>query len=207
MTGASLVKSRVIHSAQHICVWLAQIATLTVTFAGCNPASRNADKKSQPAQPLIIYCAASNKAVLEAITADYEREFGVPVQLQFGASQTLLASLEVSGTGDLYLPADDSYLDFARQRKLLGDQFPLATMQPLVGVAQGNPKQIKSLDDLLRDDVRLAQANPDAAAVGKLTRDALTKIGKWETLEAKTAVFKTNVNEVANDIKLGAVDA
>src|SRR4029079_4817867 len=80
-------------------------------------------------------------------------------------------------------------------------------MQPFVAVAKGNPKQIKRLDDLLRDDVRVAQANPDAAAIGKLTRTALSASGHWQTLHAKTTVFKTTVNEVANDVKIGAVDA
>lgn len=178
-----------------------------VAISGCSTRPAKSTGRSEPAQPLVIYCAASNKGVLEAILADYAHEFGVRHQIQFGASQTLLAALEIAGEGDLYLPADESYLDLARERKLVAKQYPLATMQPLVAVAKGNPKQIKQYSDLLRDDVRVAQANPDAAAVGKLTRDALSATGQWEKLYAKTTVYKTNVNEVANDVKVGAVDA
>ena len=158
-------------------------------------------------EPLVVYCAASNKSVLEAIRADYEKEFGTRLQIQYGASQTLLAALEVAGAGDLYLPADDSYLDLARERKLLVDEYPLASMQPVVAVAKGNPKQITRLDDLLKDGVRVSQASPDAAAIGKLTREALSASGQWEKLHGKTTVYKTTVNEVANDVKVGAVDA
>jgi molybdenum ABC transporter molybdate-binding protein len=163
--------------------------------------------KSPTKQPLVVYCAVSNKGVLEAIRKDYEQEYGTPLQVQYGASQTLLASLEVSRTGDLYLPADDSYLAIAKDRKLLEDQFPLAKMQAVVAVAKGNPKKILALADLLREDVRLAQANPDAAAIGKQTRQTLTKSGQWDKLHARTTVYKTTVNEVANDVKVGAVDA
>jgi ABC-type molybdate transport system substrate-binding protein len=85
--------------------------------------------------------------------------------------------------------------------------FPLATMQAVVAVPKGNPKQLAKLDDLLREDVRLAQASPEAAAIGKLTHDALLHSGQWDTLLARTSVFKTTVNEVANDVKVGAVDA
>lgn len=158
-------------------------------------------------EPLVVYCAASNKSVLEAIRADYEKAYGTPLQIQYGPSQTLLASLEVSRSGDLYLPADDSYLAIANERKLLSDEFPLAQMQAVVAVAKGNPKKIAKLADLLREDVRLAQANPDAAAIGKLTRQTLTKSGEWDQLHARTTVYKTTVNEVANDVKVGAVDA
>lgn len=166
--------------------------------------------RTETTRPLVIYCAASNKSVLEAVRRDYEREYKTALQIQYGPSQTLLASLEVSGTGDLYLPADASYLSMARKRKLLeGDSsvFPLATMQGVVAVAKGNPKRITRLDDLLRANVRVAQASVEASAIGKLTRDALTASGEWEKLHAHTTVYKTTVNEVANDVKVGAVDA
>lgn len=158
-------------------------------------------------QPLMVYCAASNREVMEAVRADYEQEFGVPVEVQYGASQTLLASLEVSGSGDLYLPADDSFLASAGQRGLIDDEFALADMQALVAVPKGNPKQIAKLDDLLRDELRVAQGSFEATAIGKVTKAALEATGQWEQLKQHTAVFKTTVNEVANDVKIGAVDA
>jgi len=48
---------------------------------------------------------------------------------------------------------------------------------------------------------------PEATAIGKLTRDALSASGRWDKLHAQTTVYKTTVNEVANDVKVGAVDA
>ncbi len=160
-----------------------------------------------PGQPLVILCAASNQPVMEAIRGDYEREFGVPLHVQYGPSQTLLAGLEVSKTGDLYLPADDSYLALARERNLAAEEFPLAGMQAVVAVAKGNPKQIKNWDDLLRPDVRVAQASPDSTAIGKLTRDVLSAAGHWDALDNRTVVYTTTINDVANDVKVGAVDA
>lgn len=155
----------------------------------------------------MVYCAASNKGVFEAIRADFEQAYHRPLQIQYGASQTLLAAIEVAGAGDLYLPADDSYLILARERQLITDEYPLATMQAVVAVAKGNPKRIHSLADLLRDEVRVSQASPEATAIGKLTRDVLAASKQWDNLHAKTTVYKTTVNEVANDVKVGAVDA
>ena len=158
-------------------------------------------------EPLVIYCAASNQSVLEAIRRDYERDYKTPLQIQYGPSQTLLAALEVSRTGDLYLPADDSYLSLARERHLLADEFPLATMRAVVVVPKGNPKRIARWEDLLQVEVRLTQASSETAAIGKLTRASLTASDQWETLHAHTTVYKTTVHEVANDVKVGAVDA
>ncbi len=158
-------------------------------------------------EPLVIYCAASNKSVFEEIRRDYEKDYGATLYVQYGPSQTLLASLEVSGTGDLYMPADDSYLAIARERGLLAEQVPLAQMQAVAATLQGNPKHIATLDDLLEAEVRVAQASPEGAAIGKMTRELLTAAGRWEALHAHTSVYKTTVNEVANDVKVGAVDA
>src|SRR5205823_4457639 len=52
----------------------------------------------------------------------------------------------------------------------------------------------------------LAQANPDAAAIGKVMRERLPR-SEWATLNGQTRVFTTAVTEVANDVKLGTVDA
>lgn len=158
-------------------------------------------------QPLVVYCAAGIKAPVIAAARDYEKEFGVAVQLQYGGSNTLLSNLEVAQRGDLYLPADDSYILLGRDKGLLAEVLPVARMKAVLAVKKGNPLDLKTLDDLARKQARLAQANPDAAAVGKLAREALQKHGKWTAFEKLIVVQKPTVNDVANDIVLGAVDA
>ena len=158
-------------------------------------------------EPLTIYCAAGIRVPVETIARAYEQAYAVPVRVQLGASQSLLASLEVAKQGDLYLPADDSYLRLARQKGLIAETIPLARMTAVLAVRRGNPKNIRSLEDLLGKDIKLAQANPDAAAIGKLTRAALQQTGQWEAVQKRTLVFKPTVSDVAGDIKLGAVDA
>jgi len=157
--------------------------------------------------PLLVYCAAGLRVPVEAASRAYEKERGVPVQLQYGGSQTLLANMEATRRGDLYIPADDSFLAIARKKGLIAEAIPLANMKPVLVVKKGNPKGIRGIDELLRADVRVGQANPEATAVGKLVKQALEKAGTWEELKKKTTVFKPTVNDVANDVVLGAVDA
>jgi molybdate transport system substrate-binding protein len=169
---------------------------------------RRSDKSPENSkEPLLVFCAASNQPVFEAIRRDYEQATGVPIQVQYGASQTLLAGIDVSRSGDLYLPADDSYLTVAREKGLAGEVFPLASMKAVVAVAKGNPKKITKWNDLLQPGIRLAQATPDAAAIGKLTRSTLLKSGLWETLDKYTTVYASTVAEAANNLKAGGVDA
>jgi molybdenum ABC transporter molybdate-binding protein len=163
--------------------------------------------RSKPGQPLLVYCAAGLKAPVEQVAHEYERLFGGAIQLQYGGSGTLLSNLRVTGRGDLFLAADQSYLDLARASNLLAEIIPLAHMIPVIAVPKGNPRQVRGVAELLRPGLRIGLANPDAAAIGKVTRDLLQKAGVWAALEKQTTVFKPTVNDVANDIKLGAVDA
>ena len=80
-------------------------------------------------------------------------------------------------------------------------------MRPVLAVKQGNTKNIHGIDDLLKGNVTLAQANPDAAAVGKVTKPLLQAAGLWDQLSQHTRTFQPTVTDVANAVKLGTVDA
>jgi molybdenum ABC transporter molybdate-binding protein len=159
-------------------------------------------------EPLVVYCAAAMRQPVEAAAKAYEQEYGIPVSLQFGGSQTLLASAKLSEQGDLYLPADDSYIQIARDQGLIDEVLPLARMTLVLVVRKGNPLGIHSLDDVIRrEDIRFGQADARAAAVGHLTRDILSKTGRWQQLQKRTLVYKLTVTDIANDLVLGQIDA
>jgi molybdate transport system substrate-binding protein len=185
---------------------LALTVAMLAAAAGCGRADSTAPS-SRGVEPLVVACAASNRGVLEAIMADYARETGEAVVASYGPSQALLAGLEVARAADLYLPADDMYLEAARGRGLVGAAYPLARMRPVIAVPRGNPRGIATLDDLRADELRLAVANPDVAAIGAIVRAALAPVGRWQPLADRATVSTTTVTEAATAVKLGAVDA
>lgn len=158
---------------------------------------------------LLLYCAAGMKTPVETIAQEYQREYGVAVQIQFGGSGTLLSNVEVAQRGDLYLAADESYTTLGREKGLIAEVLPAARLQPVLAVATDNPKRIQRIADLTREDVRVSLANPEAASIGKVTQQLLTSSGTWDAVKAAVTargVFKPTVNDVANDVKIGAVD-
>jgi len=156
---------------------------------------------------LLVFCAAGIKPPVAAVAREYEQAFGVGVQLQYGGSGTLLSNLRVTDTGDLFLAADESYMKAAREFGLLAETIPLARQRPVIAVAKGNPKHIRTLEDLNQPGVRVAMANPDAASIGRTVRDCLQRAGQWAEFAKRVTVFKPTVNDVANDVKIGSVDA
>ena len=156
---------------------------------------------------LLVYCAAGVKPPIAAAAARFQKEVGVEVQLQYGGSGTLLANLQVARRGDLYIAADESYIEIAREKGLLREAIPLARQRPVIAVRKGNPKKIESIESLLREDVTVALTNPEAASIGKLSKRLLEQSGEWEPLAAKAKVFKPTVNDIAADVQIGTVDA
>jgi len=157
--------------------------------------------------PVAMLCAASNREVIESIVTDYRQISDDRIELQFGPSQTLASGLEVTDSGDLFLPADESYLHDLVRKRIVVEVMPIARMKVVLAVKKGNPLGISCLQDLMRKEIRLVQANPDLAAVGKLTRDALNEHGKWEALADATDAFVSTVTEAGNSLAIGAADA
>ena len=87
-----------------------------------------------------MYCAMGIKAPVEAIAAAFEEEHGVLVELQFEGSGTLLGKIEAGALGDLYLAADQSYIEMAREKGLATEKFHVGQLTGVLGVAKGNPK-------------------------------------------------------------------
>ncbi len=171
--------------------------------------SRPSDKAGSE-EPLFVYCAAGIKPPVLQLAQDFEKEYGVKIQLQYGGSGTLLSNIRVSRHGDLYIAGDASYIEIASRKGLIDEVLPLAYMQPVITVTKGNPKGIETIQDLLKEDIRIALGHPDATSIGKQTKIFLTQVGMWGPIKKRTernGVFKPTVPEVANDVKLGAVDA
>jgi molybdenum ABC transporter molybdate-binding protein len=189
-------------------VWLAFIASVgcflalaAFLYVGSRPFAPAASR------PLVVFCAAGLREPIQKITDEYQAAFGVEVQLQFGGSNSQLAALEVSQRADIFIPADDAYIQTAKERGLIGEVLPLASMSPVLVVKKGNPLQVKSLGEISTKRLRISHANPEAAAIGKISRDALQEAKLWSAYEKQIVVTKPTVNDVATDIQVGTVDA
>ncbi len=154
---------------------------------------------------LQVFCAAGLKKPVEAIASAFEKDTGTRVELQFGGTGTLLSQLRIAKVGDVFLAADAGSLADARKLEVIREVLPVAVQHPVIAVAAGNPKGIRTLADVERADVKLALPNPEAASIGKVAKQLLG--ARWQSLAQQAVVMKPTVTEIAADVKLGACDA
>lgn len=198
----SLHHNRTFRPGRVNALWLAFLAAVAV-LVGLVVMLLVGPRDKQPT--LVVYCAPAVQKPVEAVAKAYEQAYGVKVQLDYGPSQTLLSRIETAKQGDLFIPADDSYLTAANDKGLVDEVLPVARMRPVLAVKKGNAKGIKSVDDLGRDGVKVSVAEP-GAAIHKMVQQSLTKTGDWAKLKDKVLMNGT-VSDVANGVKLGSVDA
>lgn len=160
--------------------------------------SRDPDRS----QPLVIHCAEAMRIPMEAIAKEYEKEFRHKVEIRFGPSQTILSSLELTQKGDLFLPADDSYIRLAAEKGLVhsGDVFNLARMDAVVIVRPDFPRKMETWGDFIAKDNKIGLANIEAAAISKVLKQQLQLAKLWKSLEDRNPTYLGNVNEVFNSV-------
>ncbi len=162
--------------------------------------------KSDSTDSVFLYCAAGVKLPVVDTIEQINKEFGLKVEILYGGTGVLLNNLRTAKKGDLYLAADTSFIELAKSYDLIDETIPLAKIRPVIAVYKGNPKNIQSLADLLKEDIKFALANP-GASIGKISKKVLEEKGKWDEYKKKASVFKPTVNDIALDVKLKTVDA
>jgi molybdate transport system substrate-binding protein len=160
-------------------------------------------------RPILVWCAEAMRPVLDAVKKDYERDFGQRVDINYDASQTILVKLAVVKQGDLFIPADDSYIRLAEERGLVDPKevFDLARMHAVVIVRPELKSVVHSWTDLLSLGPKFAIGNTETTAIGTVLKEKLHADGRWDELARCKPIELINVNHVLNSVKIGSSDA
>jgi molybdate transport system substrate-binding protein len=150
---------------------------------------------------LIVLCAPALRQPMEEIRQMYEEGTEHKIVYDFGPSRKILNDLKFASQADLFFPADDSYIRDALGDGLVGDVLPVAQMRAALILGPSFMQPINTWQDLIGAPGRIAQANPEAAAISQMTQAHL-KGPKWEALNAKT-IAVGDVGEVPSAVRLG----
>jgi molybdate transport system substrate-binding protein len=168
--------------------------------------TREAGPTLDTSETLIVHCAEAMRIPLTAIAAEFEKEHGQKVELRFGPSQTILANLQLTKTGDLFIPADESFIRMAKNKGLIKDVLNVAQMRAVVIVNPKLDRTIATWDDFLAPSNKIGLANTEITAIGKIIKQQLEADNRWAELEKRQPTYLGNVNEVANSARVGSID-
>jgi molybdate transport system substrate-binding protein len=141
--------------------------------------------------PLIVFAAASLANALQEVGDAFTKDSSIPVKFSFAASSALARQIENGAPADVFFSADLEWMDYLQTRKLI----QVATRHDVLGnhlvlVAPADSKIVLKIGPHFAlaktlGTGRLATGDPDSVPVGRYAREALTKLGVWNEVEAR----------------------
>ncbi len=199
--------------------WLAGAFLVALFAFGCRPAEQStvwhpgttsspAMSAPQDAPRLLLYCGAGIRPAANDIVKAFESAHSVTVECNYDGSERLLASMKLSGIGDVYMPGDIHYVEQAAEQGLVTSHKSACYFIPVILVQKGNPQKIQSLADLTRPGLGVGLGNPDMCAIGRKTLKLFDKNGISQDDVQRNVKFQSlTVNDLGTHIKLGQLDA
>lgn len=185
------------------------VVVLAGTMAGCRRNSVPSGQNGALAS-LTLYCGAGLRPAADPLIEAFESQHPIKVRVTYAGSEMLLAQIAANARGDLFMPGEESYVDRAVELGLADAETKrvAAYFVPVIFVQKGNPKAVRSLNDLTRDGLRIGLGDERSCAVGRHTLEILGKNHIPYAALAGNVYFKSpTVNELPLQIQLRNLDA
>jgi len=149
---------------------------------------------AQAQQSVTVFAAASLRNALDEVNAAFSKASGVRVTASYEASSALARQIEHGAPADVFICADERWMDYAAERKLIRPQTRidlLGNKLVLIAAADSNIAKVEigSGFDIARlaGDGRIAVADVQAVPAGLYAKAALQTLGAWAAAQPKLA--------------------
>ncbi|MEH0835237.1 molybdate ABC transporter substrate-binding protein [Pectobacterium cacticida] len=161
--------------------WLKWVAALAFSAAIALPAVAK-DK-------VTVFAAASLTNALQDIATQYQKEKNVAVVASYASSSTLARQIEQGAPADLFISADQQWMDYAQDKHLMDTttRYTLLGNELVVIAPKTSAQKNVNIDDktdwknLLKGG-RLAVGDPDHVPAGIYAKEALQNLKVWDEL-------------------------
>jgi molybdate transport system substrate-binding protein len=191
-----------------------------------SPTSNLSPSPVNMTRELRVFAAASLANVVNAHKVKFEKENNVNLMFNFGSSSSLYQQLFSGAPADVYLSADFKWTRKLNESELLynHEYYNFTKNKLVVILPEDNPKNVSSLLDLARPNVKVIIATP-TSPIGKYTNLTLTKIGEiwgdehspeyrgaqWKNYHDRVikniVSYEPTVSHVVSKVALGVCDA
>jgi molybdate transport system substrate-binding protein len=179
-----------------------------VIFSGCQG---QAVSSTVPVsnKEISVFAGSASKPALDEAADVFGKQTGTKVYLTYGGSGTVLSQMELSKTGDLYIPGSPDYLEKAEKDKATDPNTTkiVAYLIPAINVQPNNPKNIQSLSDLAKPGVKVGIGNPSTVCVGLYAIEILNNNHLLADVCKNIVTQAASCDNTATLISLKSVDA
>jgi molybdate transport system substrate-binding protein len=179
----------------------AVLAVAALALAACGGDDSGGSSGGQSPAEIKVFAAASLTAAFTELGQQYRSaNGGTKVTFNFAGSQALATQIQQGAPADVFASADIPNMD--KVKDLVGTPRNFASNLLQIVVEKGNPKGVKTLDDLANPDLKVVLAAPDVPA-GRYAKQVLDQAG----VGVRPVSQEDNVKAVVTKVSLGEADA
>jgi molybdate transport system substrate-binding protein len=188
-------------------------AVLSIAVASLAPCNARAEPKTPASTtPPLVAAASDLQFALDEIVARFQRDTGIAPRVSYGSSGNFTRQIEQGAPFELFLSADEAYVDRLAARGLTrGDGALYAIGRIVLFAPHGSPLEpdpgLENLAARLAsgESGRLAIANPEHAPYGRAAQQAMRSLGVWDAVQPKLLLGE-NVAQAAQFASSGNAD-
>ncbi len=182
---------------------------LVAVFFGLIMVYRGRDgTEEQIERKLFLHSGGGLRLAVNECVDIFSEEFDAEIECNYAGSGVLLNQVQVTRRGDLFMPGDVSYIDRVEPADLVESKHTVCYFIPTILVKKGNPKNIKTLADLVKPGITLGLGNSEVCAIGRTSVQIFQKNNIDMAEIEKNLVFSSlTVGELGVQIQIGKVDA
>jgi molybdate transport system substrate-binding protein len=155
----------------------------------------------------LVFAAVSATNALDEIKAQFGKLSGSEVLTNYAASSTLAQQIAHGAEADVFISADTKWADYLAGRDLVARRQNLLGNRLVIVVAAGGKIDVRKPGDLLAAGIEhLALGETQSVPAGRYAKQALTKLGLWQRIEAKV-VPGADVRQALAYVESGAAEA
>jgi molybdate transport system substrate-binding protein len=170
------------------------LAALPFVAQAQEKAQQKAQEKSSD-KSILVFAAASMKNALDEVDAAVAKQSGINVVASYDASSALMKQIEQGAPADVYISADQQWMDYGSERKLIDDSTRINLLGNKLVLIAAKESKLSDVTigpglDLakLAGDGRIATGDVRAVPVGLYAKAALQKLGLWDAAAPKLAM-------------------
>ncbi|UWD50443.1 molybdate ABC transporter substrate-binding protein [Clostridioides difficile] len=157
-------------------------------------------------ETLFVYSGAGLKKPMEEIAQKFKNENNVKIEYSYAGSAQLIAQVETSHKGDVFIVGSEPIYSKAFEKELVGEHKTVAHHTPAIVVPKGNPANIQKLEDLNKDGVKIIFGDKESNAIGKTTQKILEK-NNLKSVNDNVISTAATVNEMILQLIASKADA
>ena len=176
---------------------LIQVLVCCFGFLGC--CSTISAKES-----LLVFAAVGARQPLMEISNRFERKFDTEIVYDFGGTGRLANKVFIGQKPDVFIAGSEKWAVILKERGYINGYHPIVRHTPVFIVFK-HQTAIRTIDDILQKNYKVALGDPKACAIGATTQSILSNL-EIEKEEINLCAYGTTVKQLVFWVESGVAD-